>query len=215
MEDLYGEIWVDLKGYEGLYQVSNLGRIKSLITKRILKQINNSKGYFSVYICNKTKPKKIYIHQLVAICFLNFKPNKLKKVIDHIDGDPSNNKLNNLQILTHRENIVKGFKSKVSKSNKRHSYSIQVNGIIIYLGHFDNRIDAQKKRDEVLNEFNKTGILPKSCANFYSDFKGVSYNKLRCKWIAYSYVNKKRIHIGTYETEFEAIKAKKSFLNNN
>lgn len=220
MENLENEIWIDVKGYEGLYQVSNLGRVKSFKNKRekILKPNNNQKNYLSVNLCNKTKPKKFYIHQLVCICFLDFIPNNLRKVIDHIDNNPLNNKLSNLQIISHRENIVKGFDNKLSKidlkSKQKISCNIQINGKSYYLGKFKKREEAKSIRTEVLNNFNKNGILPDSCVNFYSDVKGVSYNKLRKNWIAYCYIDKKRIHIGTYKTEFEAIKGKNKFLSN-
>lgn len=95
------EIWKDVVGWEGFYQVSNLGRVKSLrrivrhgrckiltIKERVLKQ-TISKGYCQVSLCNGEKTVKIKVHRLVAEAFLP----KIegKPYIDHIDGDKTNN----------------------------------------------------------------------------------------------------------------------------
>ena len=91
------EIWKDIPKFEGYYQVSNFGRIKSLSRyqskkERILTQSKTNHGYLSV--CLSVVDKKRYqTHQLVAICFLNHKPCGLEKVVDHKDNDRINNNL--------------------------------------------------------------------------------------------------------------------------
>lgn len=88
------EIWKDIEGYEG-YKVSNLGHVKS--KKCVLKQFV-SKGYLTVRLNNKTKR----VHRLVAITFLSNEYNK--KEVDHIDGNPLNNNVENLRWATRSEN---------------------------------------------------------------------------------------------------------------
>ena len=88
------EEWKDIEGYEG-YQVSSLGRVRS--KRCVLKQCV-CKGYQTVAIKNKT----LRVHRLVAITFL---PNPLcKKEVDHIDGNPLNNCVDNLRWATRSEN---------------------------------------------------------------------------------------------------------------
>jgi hypothetical protein len=96
-----------IPNYKGLYQVSNLGRVKSLKRKnvrmnRFLKP-SLHKGYFKVTLCENGQQKAFDIHQLVAMAFLNHKPNNYLLVVDHIDNNPLNNNVENLQIITHRK----------------------------------------------------------------------------------------------------------------
>lgn len=105
------EIWKDIKGYEGLYQVSNLGNIKSFefrnnrgIFKRekILYKSTRS-GYYTVNLCKNTIRKSKQVHRLVAEAFI---PNPLnKKIVNHIDFDRKNNKVENLEWCSQKENV--------------------------------------------------------------------------------------------------------------
>jgi hypothetical protein len=111
------EIFKDIPGYEGMYQVSNLGRIKSFKweKEKILKQGKTKFGY--PQICLTIKLKKTYpIHKLVAIVFLNNKTDGTQKiVIDHINNNKLDNRLENLQLISQRENSSKDRKNKTSK----------------------------------------------------------------------------------------------------
>lgn len=96
------EIYKDIEGYEGLYQVSNYGNVKSLISKKVLKPLE-VKGYLQIGL-HKDKKKKLYkIHRLVADTFLD-NPNKYEEV-NHIDEDKTNNNVTNLEWCTHFYNI--------------------------------------------------------------------------------------------------------------
>ena len=121
------EIFKDIPGYEGCYQVSNLGRVKSLertsincinvkytTQELILRQaLQGNKGkaqYFGVGLMKDGKVKSIRVHKLVAIAFLGHKPNGNTIVVDHIDNNPFNNRVDNLQLITHGENMSKRHK---------------------------------------------------------------------------------------------------------
>lgn len=118
------EIWKDIKGYDGKYQVSDKGNIKNAVTEKILKQYVNADGYYqvSLYSNRDKKSKKKEVHRLVAENFLEEK--QIRKEVNHIDGNKANNKVNNLEWITHKENIHHAWKNKlfepVRKASKRY-----------------------------------------------------------------------------------------------
>ena len=108
------EIWKDIKGYEGLYQVSNLGRVKRVTTGRVLKQFPNKQGYLLVSLCKTGKQKSFAIHRLVAQAFI-LKPEN-KPEVNHIDEDKTNNMVSNLEWCTRVENNNYGTRTeRISK----------------------------------------------------------------------------------------------------
>ena len=111
------EIFKTVKGYEGLYEVSNLGNVKSLKwgKVRILKSNINSRGYKTLGLRKDGKYTSYSVHQLVAIAFLGHTPNGWQLVVDHIDNNKTNNELNNLQVISQRENAVKDRRKGTSK----------------------------------------------------------------------------------------------------
>ena len=99
------EIWKDIPGYEGYYQVSSLGRVKSLervvghtrhgeytLKGKIRKLSLNTQGYLIVRLSNGGIVKTIKVHKLVAMAFLNHEPCGYKEVVDHIDNNTQNNR---------------------------------------------------------------------------------------------------------------------------
>lgn len=103
------ERWKDIKDYEELYQVSSLGNIKNKKNNKILKPYKNGK-YFRITLRKNNKNKKFYIHRLMATSFLNLNVDS-KYQVDHIDNNSFNNNLNNLQLLSQKENIKKQMKN--------------------------------------------------------------------------------------------------------
>ena len=103
------EIWKSIKGYEGLYEVSNFGKIKSLKKKIILKQFKNTNGYFQVKLWKNKKGKHFLVHKLVAESFIlninNF------PFINHIDENKENNCTNNLEWCTAKYNCNYGTRN--------------------------------------------------------------------------------------------------------
>lgn len=102
------EIWKDINGYEGMYQVSNLGNVKSLNFKNtgkegLLKQTLENNGYLRVSLCKNKKVDYQNVHRLVAKTFI---PNpKNYPIINHIDANRKNNNMNNLEWCTMQHNV--------------------------------------------------------------------------------------------------------------
>ena len=159
------EQWIDIAGYEGLYQISNFGNVKSIRfdKEKLLLPQTNSKGYYFVVLCDKTKRKQMQIHQLVAIAFLNHIPCKMELVINHINFDKKDNNVSNLEIVTNRENSNRKHLKSTSKytgvsfEKDRNKWisQIKINGKRVLLGRFSNEIDAndayQSKLKEIIN----------------------------------------------------------------
>lgn len=166
------EIWKDIEGYEGLYQVSNLGRVRSLdrysirkdgskvFAKGVLfsKRICN-KGYFMVDFRKDYKKKSFRVHQLVAMAFLNHKPSGHKIVVDHIDNNRANNKLNNIQVITARENVSKERRGRsiytgvcFRKDRNRWEAYITINKKRKRLGMHKTEIEASNAYQKALKE---------------------------------------------------------------
>lgn len=158
------EIWKDIKGYEGSYQVSNLGRVKSLnryvkrgsgvlfVTGKILSGRRRSKKQKMQYLCVLLNGKNFNIHQLVAMAFLNHTPCGHKLVVDHINDDKLDNRVENLQIVTQRENAYKtqgNYSSKFKgvdwcKSIKKWRVRTRIKGKEFTIGYFKDENEAGK-----------------------------------------------------------------------
>ena len=113
------EIWKDVLGYKGLYQVSNYGNIKSLSfgpkniclsnTEQLLKTSKSSTGYVHVQLYKDGKSKTVNVHRLVANAFVKNPFNKPE--VNHIDANRSNNHADNLEWVTHSENLKHAVKT--------------------------------------------------------------------------------------------------------
>lgn len=105
------EIWIDVPNYEGLYQVSNLGNVKSLFRRnknrvnqeRLMKLKLNSSGYYQVWLCKNNHDKGFFVHRLVALAFIT-NENYLPEV-NHIDAVKTNNVVSNLEWCSHLDNM--------------------------------------------------------------------------------------------------------------
>lgn len=105
------EVWKDIAGYEGLYQVSNRGRVKSLARNTtkggILTELECRNGYVRVQTSRGNTREKFLIHRLVAQAFILNPKNKPQ--VNHIDGNKKNNNLKNLEWVTAKENTNHGM----------------------------------------------------------------------------------------------------------
>ena len=114
LEDLPNEEWRDVVGYEGLYQVSNLGRVKSLSRKHQLRNIIISQhptggGYLTVILTKNRKRKNIRTHKLVANCFIPKEEGKYE--VNHIDENKFNNTVDNLMWCDRTYNVNHGSRN--------------------------------------------------------------------------------------------------------
>ena len=169
------EIFKPIRDYEGLYEISNYGKVKSLakqwisgkgtIRKKentILKGGIDEDGYRIVTLYKNKKKKTYRMACLVWDHFGNRKRNGYILQIDHIDGNKQNNRIDNLQLLTCRENITKEWeiKKKTSKfvgvnwhkEQKKWQARILINKKRRYLGLFESEHKANLKYQEALRE---------------------------------------------------------------
>ena len=105
------EMWESVNGYEGLYEVSNLGRVRSLkraTTRGIVLKQTMKHGYMNVCLSKDNKPSTKRVHRLVAEAFIANPMNK--PVVNHIDGDKANNAASNLEWATNSENELHSYR---------------------------------------------------------------------------------------------------------
>lgn len=112
------EIWKNVEDYDGSYQVSDMGRVasKKLSDKIILKSSLDSDGYKQVVLSKNNIQKTIKVHRLVALAFID-NPDNLPQ-INHLDGDKSNNKTDNLEWISISDNISHAFRTGLKVSLK-------------------------------------------------------------------------------------------------
>jgi len=105
-------MWRDIGGYEGLYQANDQGDVMSIGygKKKILHPSNSGNGYLVYRLFKNKFGKRLSGHQIVAMAFLNHIPDSYSLVIDHINGIGTDNRLLNLRIVTHAQNLSVCYK---------------------------------------------------------------------------------------------------------
>jgi hypothetical protein len=212
------EQWKDIPDYEGLYQVSDLGRVKRLdryknhssgkgtfLSKEKIMKNNKSGVYYSVSLYKNLIIKNWAIHHLVSITFMNHYPMQNNLVIDHKDNIKEHNMLSNLQIITHRENISKdkinsvGFTG-VCKTKYGFVALIKYKEKLLNLGTYDTAEKASEKYNEAVSliDANKDIFhLVKTRSNINS-FTGVC--KSKDKFQARIIIDNKFVNLGIFDT---------------
>ena len=142
------EIWKDILGYEGYYQASNLGRIKRLEGKyvpdeRVLKPQKRPNGYLAITLSKDKRRITKSIHRIIMLAFMG----ESKLTVNHIDGDKHNNRLENLEYVTSRDNIRHVFSSNIKITN------------------------IQKFKNDIINDYSKGVNLTKLTKKYHVDFR--------------------------------------------
>lgn len=216
------EQWKDIPNYEGLYQASDLGRIKALSKirnhssgnglflkkEKILKQTENNK-YFNVGLYLNFNMTLYTVHHLVALTFLNHIPNAKLVNIDHKNNIQKDNRLINLQLITPRENSTKDRSNKtgytgVNERDGKFQALIQFNGRIVNLGYFDSPELASEKYQEAVSLIKQSKDIAHLIRERFNEngFTGVCKNKKRFQ----ARINHKGkfYSLGNYDTQEEA-----------
>ena len=107
------EEWKDVKGFEGLYQISNYGRIKSLRFNKVRLMKPFIKSYYMVELCVNSVRKTFMVHRLVAEAFIPNPENKPQ--VNHIDGNKLNPRVDNLEWCTPSENLKHAYRTGLAK----------------------------------------------------------------------------------------------------
>jgi hypothetical protein len=121
-DDITPECWLPVIGYEGVYEVSDFGRVRSArsghgsFVGRILKSHPNPRGYPDIVLRKDGSVHHFRIHQLVASAFLT--PEDGKYEINHIDGNKANNSVANLEYTTRSGNVAHAYRNGLRKSQK-------------------------------------------------------------------------------------------------
>lgn len=158
------ENWLPIKGYEGIYEVSDLGRVRSLkFEKTKVLQLNiSSNKYLALGLCKDGKKKTYNVYVLVAIAFLNHVPNGRITVVNHINFDRLDNRLVNLELVSFRENTNKKHLLSTSKytgvcwckTKGKWKASVHISKKI-NLGYFTTELEAHYAYEESLTKIKK------------------------------------------------------------
>lgn len=180
------EVWKDIAGYEGIYQASNFGRVKSLeriihrrnqpdyaVCERILKPRIGKNGYGYVILRKSDKSKTTYIHRLVAETFIEKSDGC--NLVNHQDGNKLNNHIDNLEWCD-------------SSRNNQHAFDT---GLISKENIAKSVMNPNKQ-----NKSNTSGR------------KGVYFNKQCKKWMAYIRIKGKQTYLGVFDKKEDAIQAR-------
>ena len=155
------EIWAEIPELNSKYLVSNFGNVKNTQRNRLLKPGIGSGGYLRVdLMVTKDTHKNFRIHTLVAMAFLGFVQYNGELTVDHIDFNKTNNHVDNLQLITLRDNSVRNSINNPKKTSKylgvhfckkKQKYVAKIikNGKRYYIGTFENEEEAGKRYQEM------------------------------------------------------------------
>lgn len=224
LETLADEIWKDVPDYEGYYQISNLGRVKSLerwvsngasqrkIDEKIRVPVMKENGYLYVILQKAQSKKMFFIHRLVIENFVG----RSKLEIDHLDSIKTNNWVSNLEYVTHRENITRYISKKkslpigISRDGDRFLATIYYKRKATYLGSFKSPEEASRIYNMAVNDLDNIHkyIVVSQKKSVY----GLGVYKKGDMFYAKVAHKSKSIFVGSFNTPEEAQAARTKFI---
>ena len=168
------EIWKDIDGYVGFYQVSNLGRIKRIehtdkmghtYKERIVKCSNQGNGYLYVHLSKNGIPKWYLVHRLVATAFLHKKDGL--DIVNHLDNNPLNNRVDNLEWTDYKGNMQHATKQGRMHYNPNNLKKAQESRKRAVIGKKDNKEYYFNSITEARKKLKIANHISECCNNVY------------------------------------------------
>ena len=155
------EIWKDVVGYEGLYKVSSFGNVLSVKRGIYLNKKSKRSGHLYIGLSKNNVRKNKYVHRLVAIAFIPNPENKPE--VNHINGNPKDNNLYNLEWNTRYENSIHSYKilDRHKKATKVAVYDIDMNLIKVYKSQMDASIELNIHKSSIFFAVKRGSLLHK------------------------------------------------------
>ena len=177
------EEWRDIDGYDGIYQVSNLGNVRSVthfdcngrnrIAGRTLKPGTKANGYLQIRLSDKSgKSRNHYVHRLVMSAFVGKCPDCCE--VNHIDENKANNNLDNLEYVTHKNNVNHG--TNLYRQAKKHRKIVeQFSKSGLYIKEYSSTVEAEKETGIWHNNISKVCKgKAKTAGGFVWQYKGLN-----------------------------------------
>lgn len=214
------EIWKDVVGYEGLYEVSSVGRVNNVCKSVIVPSFRYSDGYLAVNLYKERNRKMRSIHSLIAEAFINNSYRDKRLVVNHINFIRDDNRLENLEVVTQRENSNQKHLPSTSKYTgvcwKKDANmwvsSISINGKPKKLGYFKDEYEAHLYYENALVCVKEDRIDDIRVKRRFRKDRSVCFHKGINKWQTYAFLYGSRKYLGCHRTKEEAHSVVEKYL---